>query len=75
MATNNQKYQIFPKWPKNYCKNSQKAAQMAKTAQNTRSCHKWQNKTREMRVIRTDERNEEALRPAQRRQGRVSGPF
>ena len=38
--------------------NSQKAAKMAKTAKNTRFCHKWQNKTRDMRVIRTNERNE-----------------
>ena len=63
MATNNQKYQIFPKWLKKI---------LFKIAKKQ---PKWQNKTREMRVIRTDERNEEALRPAQHRQGRVSGPF
>jgi hypothetical protein len=28
-----------------------------------------------MRVIHTDEKNEVALRPAQPRQGQVSGPF
>ena len=48
---------------------------MAKTAQNTRFCRKWQNETCEMRVIHTDEKNEVALRPAQPRQGQVSGPF
>jgi hypothetical protein len=52
-----------------------KTAQMAKTTQITIFCHKWQKKTREMRVIRTDERNEQALRPAQRQQARGSGPF
>ena len=58
MATKTKNTRFLPNGQKITVQNSQKAAQMAKTAQNTRFCHKWQNKTCEMRVIRTDERNE-----------------